>query len=156
MNAHLTERFGVPHTNDDGYPDPEITPLARPSRMNNDIHKYQENAKKPVVNAGSWIEKPEVPTSAELMVNCQISFPDETIIDLEEELRPNRIDGPYQSNEEYLGTQYELLREDAIRPLRQAIEEVRRNPWWNESKYPPSRAIGIYEPVSGRAITCTE
>ncbi|KAF1970981.1 P-loop containing nucleoside triphosphate hydrolase protein [Bimuria novae-zelandiae CBS 107.79] len=152
MNPHLTERFGAARL-DDRYPDPEVAPLARPSRTNNDIWKYGEDAKKPVVNAGSWISKPEVPTASELLANYQSGFAvGEQIIDLDQELRPNKVVGAYESNEEYLGTQYDLLREDALRPLRQAIEEVRRNPYLDEASYSSSSGIGIYEPVYLKAV----
>lgn len=150
MNAHLTERFRNVRVNDDDrYPDSDTSPLARPNRTNGDIWEYFQDAQKPVTNAGSWIHKPEVPTSAEILPNCQVGFvTGEQMIDFEEELRPNRVEGAYESNEEYLSTQYELLREDAIRPLRQAVEEVRKDPWRDECDYPQSSGIGIYEPVS--------
>jgi helicase required for RNAi-mediated heterochromatin assembly 1 len=154
MNSHLTERFRAGRLHDDGCPDPDVAPLARPSRINNDIWKYCQDASKPVAKAGSWIDKPEIPTSIELLPNIPTSFTEgEQIIDFDEdvELRPNRVEGDYKSNEEYLGTQYDLLREDAIRPLRQAIEQVRKDPWREESDYPPSSGIGIYEPVSRRS-----
>ncbi|GES83506.1 DEAD box helicase [Rhizophagus clarus] len=37
----------------------------------------------------------------------------------------NKIDGPYESLDEYLETHYELLREDCLRPLRQGIQLLR-------------------------------
>lgn len=149
MNSHLTERLGAFRPDDNPYPDPEVAPLARPSRINEDISKYYQDFKKPVVNAGPWIHKPEVPTSTELIEDPQVSCTSgEKIVDLNEKLRPNKIKGAYDNNEEYLGTQYDLVREDALRPLRQAIKEVKKNPYLDESAYPPSSGIGIYEPVS--------
>jgi helicase required for RNAi-mediated heterochromatin assembly 1 len=151
MNPHLTERFRTVRLHEDDYPDPDVAPLARPSRINGDVWKYCQDASKPVVNAGSWIDKPEIPTSFELFPNIPTGFTEgEQIIDFEEdvELRPNKVEGEYKSNEEYLGTQYDLVREDAIRPLRQAVEQVRKDPWREESDYPSSSGIGIYEPVS--------
>lgn len=41
--------------------------------------------------------------------------------------------------------QYELLREDAIRPLRSAITAVRKNPSEQEASF--AHTIGIYEKV---------
>lgn len=153
MNAHPTERSGASSRDEHRYPDPEITPPAKPSRINGDIAAYYEDAKKPVASAGNWVNKPEMPTPAELLANCQIGFEiGEKMIDLTEELRPNKTEGAYENNEEYLGTQYELLREDALRPLRRAVEEVRKDPWRNESDYPPSSGIGIYEPVSFKLL----
>lgn len=148
MNSHLSERFRTPKQ--DEFPDPDVIPLARPSRINGDIWKYCQDVTKPVPKAGSWINKPETPTAIELFAGSDPKgfAVGETIIDLDEELRPNRVEGSYESKDEYLGTQYDLLREDAIRPLRQAVEEVRKDPWRDESDYPPSSGIGIYEPVS--------
>ncbi|KAF2438516.1 P-loop containing nucleoside triphosphate hydrolase protein [Karstenula rhodostoma CBS 690.94] len=154
MNPHLTERFraGQPHHEDD-YPDLDIAPLARPSRINGDIWKYCQDANKPVANAGSWVNKPEIPTISELLPDSSIGFTvGEQIIDFNEELRQNKVEGNYESKEEYLGTHYDLLREDAVRPLRQAVEEVRKDPWRDESDYPPSSGIGIYEPVYLKAV----
>ncbi|KAJ4290505.1 hypothetical protein N0V90_010722 [Kalmusia sp. IMI 367209] len=147
MNSHLTERFGALRSLDDRYPDPELVPLSSRSRTNNDISKYFQDASKPVVKAGAWIDKSEVPTSSEIITGSSGFTIGEQIIDFDEELRPNKVKGAYENNEEYLGTQYELLREDAIRPLRQAVEDVRKDPWKDETEYPPSSGIGIYEPV---------
>ncbi|KAJ4356660.1 uncharacterized protein N0V89_004696 [Didymosphaeria variabile] len=154
MNAHLVERLRAVQLQD-SYPDPEVAPLARPSRTNNDIDKYYKVASKSVANAGPWLHKPEFPTSSELFpdVLTGTGFTEgEQIISFSEELRPNKVDGDYECNEEYLGTQYELLREDAIRPLREAVQEVRKDPWRDESDYPSSSGIGIYEPVYLKAV----
>lgn len=43
-----------------------------------------------------------------------------------EDPEPNRVHGEYKSTAEYLGVHYRLLREDFIRPLREALEAVRR------------------------------
>ncbi|KAL5386844.1 hypothetical protein DPSP01_003862 [Paraphaeosphaeria sporulosa] len=152
MIKHLSERLCSPQ---DDYPDPDVAPLARPSRINGDIWKYYQNASQYTpVNAGSWVNKPEIPTPSEILPgSCSPGFTvGEQIINLNEELRPNKVEGNYESKEEYLGTQYDLLREDAIRPLRQAVEEVRKDPWRDESDYPPSSGIGIYEPVYLKAV----
>ncbi|KAL1606332.1 hypothetical protein SLS60_003734 [Paraconiothyrium brasiliense] len=83
----------------------------------------------------------------------EYGFPEgEQMISFSEELRPNKVEGDYESNEEYLGTQYDLMREDAIRPLREAVQEVRKDPWRDESDYPSSSGIGIYEPVYLKAV----
>lgn len=152
MNPHLSERFRA--IREDEYTDPDVAPLARPLRINGDISKYFQDTAKPVATAGSWVNKPEIPTAYELLPDSSRTTGftvGEQIIDFNEELRPNRVEGEYESKEEYLGTQYNLLREDAIRPLQQAVEEVRKNPWRDESDYPPSSGIGIYEPVSWRS-----
>jgi helicase required for RNAi-mediated heterochromatin assembly 1 len=62
-------------------------------------------------------------------------------------LRPNKVEGEYQDNQEYLSTQYDLLREDAVRPIREAVAEVRKDSSRDELDYPQSSGIGIYEPT---------
>jgi helicase required for RNAi-mediated heterochromatin assembly 1 len=56
------------------------------------------------------------------------------------------VEGAYENTEEYLGTTYELLREDSIRPLREAVVEVRKEPFKDEAEY-GNNSLGIYEPV---------
>lgn len=148
MNAHLSERFGRMTVNNNSAVPHDGIPSSGPSRVNKDIREYYELAKKPVT-AGSWIDKPEVPSPSEILPTAQSAFTashSQKLIDVGESLRPHRADGPYTSNEEYLGTKYELLREDAIRPLREAIQEVRQSPYLDESEY-TNKSIGIYEPV---------
>lgn len=55
------------------------------------------------------------------------------------------INGAYDSIEDYLSTEYELLREDALRPLREAVAEVRKDPWRDEAQY--EKSVAICEPV---------
>lgn len=63
----------------------------------------------------------------------------------------NKIDGPWPSKIEYLRSHYLLLREDALRPLREAVEHVRGMVDLDED---PSRStIGIYDQVSVCGIT---
>jgi len=47
--------------------------------------------------------------------------------------------------EEYLSANYELLREDAIRPLREAVQQVKITPQAEEAAL--NGSIGIYEKV---------
>ena len=48
--------------------------------------------------------------------------------------------------EEYLSAHWELLREDAVRPLREAVQQVRITPQAKEDAFGGS--IGIYEKVN--------
>ncbi|KAH7410083.1 P-loop containing nucleoside triphosphate hydrolase protein [Phaeosphaeria sp. MPI-PUGE-AT-0046c] len=148
VNAHLSERFGRMTMNNNSSVPHDSIPSSGPSRANKDIREYFELAKKPVA-AGPWIDKPEVPSPSEILAPEQSTFTasdSQGLIDVGESLRPHRADGPYPNNEEYLGTKYELLREDTIRPLREAIQEVRQSPYLDESEY-SNKSIGIYEPV---------
>jgi helicase required for RNAi-mediated heterochromatin assembly 1 len=103
-------------------------------------------------NAGAWQSKPEFPTPSEILPPLEGDHVG-TLIHLENEvpsnddLRPNRIEGAYENKEDYLQTHYDLLREDAVRPLRNAVIEVRKDPSRDEKDYPPSCNIGIYTPT---------
>jgi helicase required for RNAi-mediated heterochromatin assembly 1 len=147
VNAHLTERFGRASLHNNTILDDNV-PASTPSRVNNDIRQYMQLAKKPVT-AGSWIDKPEVPSSLEILPpreKAAFISDAQALIDIGGGLRSHKAEGAYSSNEEYLGTKYELLREDAIRPLREAVEEVRKSPYKDEGEY-DNNNIGIYEPV---------
>lgn len=49
-------------------------------------------------------------------------------------------------SEAYLAGMYELLREDAVRPLREAVNQVKDKPTADEEEF--SGTIGIYEKVT--------
>ena len=153
VNAHLSERFGRTTMNSNSAVPNDNIPSSGPSRVNKDIREYYELAKK-TVKAGAWIDKPEVPSPFEILPLQQSAFitsKSQDLIDVGENLRPHRADGPYASTEEYLGTKYELLREDANRPLREAVQEFRQSPYLDEAEY-SNKSIGIYEPVYITAI----
>jgi helicase required for RNAi-mediated heterochromatin assembly 1 len=82
-------------------------------------------------------------------------FDIEKLVDVEYELPPNKVQGPYLSNWEYLQRHYELLREDAIRPLRKAVEEVRDDPSRDEQDYLQASNVGIYEPTYIKSVVCS-
>ena len=50
-----------------------------------------------------------------------------------------------RQTEAYLSAQYELLREDAVRPLRVAVSQVKHTPTADESAF--NGSIGIYDKV---------
>lgn len=145
-NAHLTERFGntAPRTQRNVHVPDDNIPEAVPSRKNDDIRKYYELANKPVAGAGAWLDKPEIPHPAEILRDGP-SFATEVLIKNDDEPRPKKIDGPYDNTEDYLSTEYNLLREDALRPLREAVAEVRKDAWKDEAQY--DKGVGIYDPV---------
>ncbi len=143
----MTERFGntVPqHRRDPQVPDDSI-PESAPARINGDIRNYYKAANKPVAAAGPWLDMPEIPHPNEILREEPAFSNLETLISTDQEPRPKTIDGPYESTEDYLRTEYELLREDALRPLREAVAEVRKSPWKEEIQY--EKSVGIYEPV---------
>ncbi|KAF2114105.1 P-loop containing nucleoside triphosphate hydrolase protein [Lophiotrema nucula] len=142
LNAHLAERFPPASSS---HPHPDLMPTVSATRVNNDIREYYEDSSQNTMAAGSWTKKPEIPSSLEIMEQSYCN--EDTIVDVGTKLRPNKAEGAYDSKEEYLGTQYDLLREDAIRPLREAVEHVRAKPWDNEADFEANNNIGLYEPV---------
>lgn len=146
-NAHLTERFGnaAPRSQRNLHVPDDNIPESVPTRINDDIRKYFEAARKPVAGAGDWLDKPEIPHPNEILRAEPIPSTHAALIDINEGPRPKRVQGPYDSTEDYLRTEYELLREDALRPLREAVAEVRKDAWKDEAQY--DKSVGIYEPV---------
>ncbi|KAJ9603966.1 hypothetical protein H2200_011488 [Cladophialophora chaetospira] len=113
MNADISERFrGAPrHPNshnalssalEDGL---DLT-------LNLDIRDYVSKQEQitSTSDADSWLSRPDIPTNEELSA-------------LAADLSPNKVDGPYKSKERYVRIQYELLREDAVGNLRDAIHD---------------------------------
>jgi len=56
----------------------------------------------------------------------------EVIYDLD--LPENIVDGPWDSKESYIGSHYQILREDAIAPLRLSVELVKANPGMDDDE----------------------
>ncbi|KAI0585805.1 Superfamily I DNA and RNA helicase and helicase subunits [Pyrenophora tritici-repentis] len=146
VNADLSERFcrATPFTGS-SVPNDNV-PASEPVRPNQDIRDYLQLAKKPVIS-GAWLRKPEIPTSSEVLcVKSDFSNSEQNLIEIEENIRPHKIEGAYENKEDYLRTTYELLREDAIRPLREALDEFRADPFKDEAEY-NNQGIGVYDPV---------
>jgi hypothetical protein len=118
MNEHLSERVArgrkfQARGNTASDPNHSKEPL------NRDIRAYVLAANSPPANtAKPWLLKSEIPTSEE-------------ILDDEEEpveLSENRMNRPWPNRKKYLETHYELLREDAISPLRDAVHRFKSTP----------------------------
>lgn len=91
-----------------------------------------------------WRNLPEVPSSAEI----KPVYKDPVIVEEEpeewnayqqdilydEKLPHNIIDGPWSSKEAYLGAHYQIIREDSIAPLRNAVTEVQANPMMEDTE----------------------
>lgn len=84
-----------------------------------------------------WVSKSEIPSSEEIL-GTDLPEDDEDCV----ELMPNRIDGPWPSKNSYLRAHYELLREDSVAPLRDAVAYVKEEPRMMDSKN-----VSIYEKV---------
>ncbi|PVH72387.1 hypothetical protein DL98DRAFT_553156 [Cadophora sp. DSE1049] len=90
-----------------------------------------------------WRNLPEVPSSAEI----KPVYRDPVIVEEEpeewnayqqdvlydEKLPHNIIDGPWPSKEAYLGAHYQIIREDSIASLRNAVTEVQANPFMEDT-----------------------
>lgn len=102
--------------------------------LNTGIRKYaKEQAKIKENNLGEWQSLPEVPTSDEI-----------ALTDMEDvTIAANKIKGKWKSKDKYLRAHYELLREDSISPIRDAVDAVRKAPGTLENK-----DAAIYEKVS--------
>lgn len=83
-----------------------------------------------------WLHKPELPTASEILGT---DTPEDDV-----KLKGNIIGEPWPSTEQYLETHYNLIREDSVVPLRDAVTLVRHNPHMHDEK-----SISIYEKVSG-------
>ncbi|UPX10609.1 RNA helicase [Ascochyta rabiei] len=143
-NAHLTERFGNTVPRNAQVPHDDI-PESVPTRINNDIRKYYEAANRPVAGAGAWLDRPEIPHPSEILRDEPAFTAKEALIQTQDEPRPKKIEGAYDNIEDYLRTEYELMREDALRPLREAVAEVRKDAWKDEAQY--EKDVCIYDPV---------
>ncbi|EMC94186.1 hypothetical protein BAUCODRAFT_141556 [Baudoinia panamericana UAMH 10762] len=147
MNEGLSERFG--RSRNAIRPAGESAELwVLPPQLNLHVRQYFEDGKNPV-DGGAWLERPEFPSSGEILDVDTNSSTSSDIV----ELVANKPVGAWQSKEVYLSAMYELLREDAVRPLRQAVSAVRGTPAASEDAF--NSTIGIYTKVHICAITCS-
>ncbi|EFR00980.1 helicase [Nannizzia gypsea CBS 118893] len=104
-----------------------------PSNSFNEVHltvQIDKEIKEYVTKAdnsgtpGTWNAKPEIPSPEEIL-----GLDGDDVISL----GVNQVYGPWPSKENYLKTHYELLREDAIAPLRDAVAYSRHDPKMSDS-----------------------
>lgn len=102
--------------------------------LNLDIRRYVQAQDKiqSTSNRDSWLQLSELPTSEE------VASPNSDTV----ELAPNKIRGPWKSTEKYFKAHYELLREDAVSPLRDAVDTFRKDPEMSDDKQ-----LCVYEKV---------
>ena len=96
----------------------------------------------------TWLQDPDVPTAREIgtVENGRLLQGPE----LEIEIDPNKPEGGWESKKLYLETHYQLLRQDGITPLRNAVDEVRMTPSLIEKK--SRERSRIYENVRSSTI----
>ena len=142
MNEHLAERFGRSKKGGTRHEVQRVEVWIQPAKLNPRIREYYEGE---VADGGSWLSRPEIPTTEELLDTDTNSSASSDIV----EIAPNKPKGPFEDKEDYLSTQYELLREDATRPLREAVSLVRSKPRAIEEDF--DGQIGIYDKVREEA-----
>mgnify|MGYP001086526793 CR=1 FL=1 len=108
-----------------------------PVPVNEDIRGYFYVNDEASTDSEAWIMKPEIPTPEEVMGVDVLNDGDDSI-----HLAPNVVCGPWLSKEAYLRAHYELLREDAVAPLRDAVAYVREDPQMMDSG-----SASVYEKV---------
>jgi hypothetical protein len=135
MNAHLPERFRGRGRPNSAHlrSSPSIAPNAK---LNLGIRAYTHTADDIMKSSLSgWLCQPEVPTSAEILLAG----------DSEVVIPANKIDGAWKNKDKYLKAHYNLLREDAVSPLRDAVDLFLRAPEMMENG---NKVVSIYEKVS--------
>ncbi|KAI9711490.1 MAG: hypothetical protein M1820_002053 [Bogoriella megaspora] len=102
----------------------------------------------------AWLSMPEVPTASEILPGSR------TIQRQDSErakrlpakgLTPNKASGAWDSTDDYLRDQYNLIREDAVRPLRDAVGLFRGNRNANEVDF--QNSVGIYDRAYVKGVT---
>ncbi len=120
MNANLAERFrgNRPARLENGNTtsfDPEADFV-----VNHDIRRYvhaQENITRDAT-PGDWLSHLEIPSNEEIALS----------VDAEVVLAANKVEGKWRSKDKYLRAHFGLLREDAISPLRDAVDKYKKDP----------------------------
>lgn len=136
FNPHLSERLEHRHHQvGSGFAFSAPSAPSRPLDHGINVHQYVNDAAVPA-NSPMWLSLPEIPMSEEITACYEPGT---------RALPVNNVLGPWQSKEEYLRVHYGLLREDAIRPLREGVEKVKNMPYAKEADY--GGAIGVYENV---------
>ncbi|KAF2163371.1 hypothetical protein M409DRAFT_68628 [Zasmidium cellare ATCC 36951] len=155
MNEHLSERISRSRRGgkaDCQQPTGQVEVLLLPPKLNPRIREYFEG---PPVAGGAWLRRPEFPTSEEILDydgSSSSSSSDNTdSASSVVEISANKPIGAFEDIEDYLSTQYELLREDAIKGLRDAVARVRITPQAAEDAF--SGQVGIYEKIHICGVT---
>lgn len=98
----------------------------------------REHVKKTYANINfreDWRNLPDVPTGQEILQDVSwqdINAPEEPLDyqkapEFDPRLPHNKIDGAWSSKEEYLGFHYQILREDAVAPIRQSVASFKED-----------------------------
>lgn len=106
-----------------------------PIPVNEDIRGYFYVDDEASTENEPWTLKPEIPSPEEVLGTDIRDDGDDSI-----QLLPNTVTGPWPSKDDYLRAHYELLREDAVSPLRDAVAYIQDDPQMHDSS-----SVSIYE-----------
>ena len=143
MNAALPERFRGTDASraNSSYTPPSFDDLDL--TLNLDIRHYVEKQSRITGREGrdAWLDQEELPANEEIFENQ-----DQAV-----ELAPNKVRGKWKSVDKYLKAHYALLREDAVSPLRDAVDTFRKTPDMSDGK-----GVCIYEKVHIAGFTFSQ
>jgi helicase required for RNAi-mediated heterochromatin assembly 1 len=105
-------------------------------KLNRDIRNYAAAANR-AGGTDEWNDKPEIPSTSEVLGVNESSEADDIV-----ELVPNQIQGQWPGTGAYLKAHYDLLREDTIAPLRDAVAYYRECIWMDDTS-----TVSVYEKV---------
>lgn len=148
MNSHIAERFSKSRNRNATNSAEE--PARIRQRGNPKIWSYHQEARAISETTGTWLSRPEIPTSDEVLDNPEPWEPRD--VEGNVLLECNKIRGAWNSTEDYLRTHYGLFREEAVRPLREAVNWMKDNPGYQEDGL-KSHSIGVYDHVRVKALT---
>lgn len=120
FNTELPERFrrAAPSVPEARFVSSNITTTSNKS-LNKNIHEYVKASEiKADDPSEEWRGRSEIPTGQELL-----GLGEDPIV-----LSANRINRPWKSVKRYLEAHYELLREDTVANLRDAVATIRESP----------------------------
>ena len=128
MNEYLVERFGRQRRKYSFQQSEKRESNARSTPFANlSLRDYFKASAHQASNDASWLTLREIPASNEVFDAHGSQNLDQAL-----EITENIIVGPYESKQDYLERHYNLLREDAVAPLREAIQELQMTPYITE------------------------
>ncbi|SMQ49393.1 unnamed protein product [Zymoseptoria tritici ST99CH_3D7] len=167
MNEHLSERFSRsrhPQRSDRHQGADQAHVLILPPKLNLKVRTYFDNAPPgDDDDENEWTSRPEIPSAKELLGSHANGHHghhshhgsgsnSSATSSLPKRITPNNVPiGPFANKYDYLGVQYNLLREDTIRQICEYIAAVRDKPSALEAAF--DGKIGIYEKVHICAFT---
>ena len=108
--------------------------------INPQLRKYLQSTEVSRNGSPIWLTLPEIPTAAEMGRYKFVGEERDSI-----KVPTNNVESAWPSKEAYLESHYRLLREDAVSPLRAAIDEVRAKP--NMAEKDSNEHAGLYDNV---------